>query len=418
MEEKNIIYRLKGDKVIWIIIFMLSLISIAAVYSSSSSLAFRENKSTMDFLFKQLRFVIFGLTALYICYKIPLGWYRMLSYFGIILSIGFLIATMIVGSSYNEAERWLRIGVISFQPAEFAKIAVVLYLAKILEDFKFETFKEFLIWAVAPLGVVILLILYGSISTGLLVGAVSFLLFLIAGIKWKHLLKTAGIAVGMLVLIVFLNMAFGFFPRLETAVNRIKSHTIENKAEDALSPQEKQAILDKTFQADMAKIAVASAGILGKGPGNSIQRNLLPHPYSDYIYAIIIEEWGFIGGLLVLMLYVWFFTRCIMLAKACTRTFSIMVVMGLAILITSQAMLHICVNVGLLPVTGHTLPLVSLGGTSLIIMSGGFGIILSVSRTIENISTKEAAVKAEENKNEENKTGESNSLASVKEEKK
>lgn len=396
MEENNIIYRLKGDKVIWIIIFMLSLISVAAVYSSSSSLAFRENKSTMDFLFKQLRFIIFGLTALYICYKIPLGWYRMLSYFGMILSVGFLTATILVGSSYNDAERWLRIGVISFQPAEFAKIAVILYLSKILEDFKFETYKEFLIWAVAPLGVVILLILYGSISTGLLVGAVSFLLFLIAGIKWMHLLKTAGIAVIALVLIIVMNMMFGLFPRVETAVNRIKNHTIEHKAEDALTPQEKQAILDKTFQADMAKIAVASAGILGKGPGNSIQRNLLPHPYSDYIYAIIIEEWGFIGGLLVLMLYVWFFTRCIMLARSCTRTFSLMLVMGLAILITSQALLHICVNVGLLPVTGHTLPLVSLGGTSLIIMSGGFGIILSVSRTIENISKKEAAAKAAE----------------------
>lgn len=396
MEENNIIYRLKGDKVIWIIIFMLSLISVAAVYSSSSSLAFRENKSTMDFLFKQLRFIIFGLTALYICYKIPLGWYRMLSYFGMILSVGFLTATILVGSSYNDAERWLRIGVISFQPAEFAKIAVILYLSKILEDFKFETYKEFLIWAVAPLGVVILLILYGSISTGLLVGAVSFLLFLIAGIKWMHLLKTAGIAVITLVLIIVMNMMFGLFPRVETAVNRIKNHTIEHKAEDALTPQEKQAILDKTFQADMAKIAVASAGILGKGPGNSIQRNLLPHPYSDYIYAIIIEEWGFIGGLLVLMLYVWFFTRCIMLARSCTRTFSLMLVMGLAILITSQALLHICVNVGLLPVTGHTLPLVSLGGTSLIIMSGGFGIILSVSRTIENISKKEAAAKAAE----------------------
>jgi cell division protein FtsW len=394
-ENNNIIYRLKGDKVIWIIIFMLSLISIAAVYSSSSSLAFRENRSTMDFLFKQMRFIIFGLTALYICYKVPLGWYRLFSYIGMVLSIGLLIATIIMGSSYNDAERWLRIGVISFQPAELAKIAVILYLSKILEDFKFETYKEFFIWAVAPLGVVLLLILYGSISTGLLVGAVSFLMFVIAGIKWKHLLKTAGIATLVLVLVVLLNISFNLFPRVDTAVNRIKNFTTEHKAEDALTPQEKQAILDKTFQADMAKIAVASAGILGKGPGNSTQRNLLPHPYSDYIYAIIIEEWGFLGGFLVLMLYVWFFTRCIMLAKACTKTFSWMVVMGLAILITSQAMLHICVNVGLLPVTGHTLPLVSLGGTSLIIMSGGFGIILSVSRTIENVAKKEKAMEKE-----------------------
>ena len=387
----SIIYRLKGDKVIWIIVFLLSMISIAAVYSSSSALAFKENKSTVDFLFKQMRFVVFGLTALYVCYRIPLGWYRMLSYMGILVSIGLLIATLIFGNKYNDAERWLRIFGVSFQPAEIAKIAVVLYLSKVLEDFKFETFKEFLIWVVAPLGVVILLILYGSISTGLLVSAVAFIMFVIAGIKWKHLFKTAGIAAAVLGLVVLLNLAFGLFPRVETAFNRIKNFSSEQEHNENMSPAEKQRILDRTYQADMAKIAVASVGVLGKGPGNSTQRNLLPHPYSDFIYAIIIEEWGFIGGLIVLMLYVWFFTRCVMVSNSCTTTFSSMMVTGLAILITSQALLHISVNVGLLPVTGHTLPLISLGGTSLVIMSGAFGMILSVSRTVENIKVKEEA---------------------------
>ncbi|GAB1474718.1 FtsW/RodA/SpoVE family cell cycle protein [Bacteroidota bacterium] len=387
----SIIYRLKGDKVIWIIVFLLSMISIAAVYSSSSALAFKENKSTVDFLFKQMRFVVFGLTALYICYRIPLGWYRMLSYMGIVVSIGLLTATLIFGNKYNDAERWLRIFGVSFQPAEIAKIAVVLYLSKVLEDFKFETFKEFLIWVVAPLGVIILLILYGSISTGLLVSAVAFIMFVIAGIKWKHLFKTAGIAGAVLGLVMLLNLTFGLFPRVETAINRIKNFSSEQEHNDNMSPVEKQRILDRTYQADMAKIAVSSVGVLGKGPGNSTQRNLLPHPYSDFIYAIIIEEWGFIGGLIVLMLYVWFFTRCVMVSNSCTTTFSSMMVTGLAILITSQALLHICVNVGLLPVTGHTLPLISLGGTSLVIMSGAFGMILSVSRTVENVKVKEEA---------------------------
>ena len=376
---------------IWIIVFLLSMISIAAVYSSSSALAFKENKSTVDFLFKQMRFVVFGLTALYICYRIPLGWYRMLSYMGIVVSIGLLTATLIFGNKYNDAERWLRIFGVSFQPAEIAKIAVVLYLSKVLEDFKFETFKEFLIWVVAPLGVVILLILYGSISTGLLVSAVAFIMFVIAGIKWKHLFKTAGIAGAVLGLVMLLNLTFGLFPRVETAINRIKNFSSEQEHNDNMSPVEKQRILDRTYQADMAKIAVSSVGVLGKGPGNSTQRNLLPHPYSDFIYAIIIEEWGFIGGLIVLMLYVWFFTRCVMVSNSCTTTFSSMMVTGLAILITSQALLHICVNVGLLPVTGHTLPLISLGGTSLVIMSGAFGMILSVSRTVENVKVKEEA---------------------------
>jgi len=389
----SIIYRLKGDKVIWIIVLILSLISIAAVYSSSSSLAFKENKSTMDFLLRQTRFVVFGLTALYICYRIPMGWYRSLAYIGLVLSAVLLVLTIVVGSRYNDAERWLRVFGLSFQPAEIAKIAIVLYLSKILEDRKFETFKEFF-WAVIfPLGGVILLIINGSISTGILITAVSLIIFIIAGIKWMHLLKSAGLAIIAVVFIVLLNMAFGIFSRVDTAVNRIKNFNKEHTIEESLSAEDRQKILDKTYQADMARIAVASSGILGKGPGNSTQRNVLPHPYSDFIYAIIIEEWGLAGGLLVLMLYIWFFSRCIMLARACTKTFTTLVVLGLAILITSQAMLHICVNVGLLPVTGHTLPLISLGGTSLVIMSGAFGIILSVSRSVEIVKEKGEGVK-------------------------
>jgi len=270
-------------------------------------------------------------------------------------------------------------------------------LSKVLEMFTFENFKEFFWWVVSPISVVVVLILYGSISTAILLSAVAFLMFVIAGIKWSHLLKTTGIAFGVIILVVLLNLSFGIFPRVETAFNRIKNFATEQVFHEDLSPAEKQRLMDKTFQADMAKIAVASVGVLGKGPGNSSQRNLLPHPYSDFIYAIIIEEWGFLGGLVVLMLYVWFFTRCVMLSKSCTTTFSSMMVIGLSILITSQALLHICVNVGLLPVTGHTLPLISLGGTSLVIMSGAFGMILSVSRTVESVKSKEDLPLTEDN---------------------
>ena len=320
-EQSSIVYRLKGDKVVWIIIFLLSLISVAAVYSSSSALAFKENKSTIDFLLRQMRFVIFGLTALYICYRIPLKWYRLLSYAGIIISIVLLIATLAFGTSYNEAERWLRIFGITFQPAEIAKISVILYISKILEDHDFKQYKEFFIWVISPVGFIILLILYGSISTGILLSAVIFVMLIIAGVKWMHIIKTTGIALAGLFLILLLNLSFGLFPRMETAINRIKNFKSVEILEESMTPAERQRALDKTFQADMAKIAIASSGIIGKGPGNSTQRNLLPHPYSDFIYAIIIEEWGFLGGLAVLMLYVWFFTRAIMIAKRCTKPF-------------------------------------------------------------------------------------------------
>jgi len=383
--KKSYFLNVRGDKVIWVIVLLLCLISIVAVYSSSSALAYKEHKSTIYFLMRQMRFVIFGMTTLYVCYKIPLGLYRKLSYLGLVVSILLLAATLFFGSKVNDAGRWLTIFGISFQPAEIAKIAVILFLAKVMENHTLETYKEFFIWIIIPLTIVLLLIMYGSISTGLLLGGVCALIFIIAGVKWKHLFKTTLFAIALIGLIILLNLSFGLFPRVKTAVNRIKNFTAEQTIDSNMSPVEKQKILDKTFQADMAKIAVASAGIIGKGPGKSTQRNLLPHPYSDFIYAIIIEEWGFLGGFLILMLYIFFFTRSVMVAKACTTTYTSVLVIGLALLITSQAMLHICVNLGLLPVTGHTLPLVSLGGTSLVIMSGAFGMILSVSRTIESV---------------------------------
>ena len=393
-ENSDFIYRLKGDKVIWIIVFLLSLISVAAIYSSSSSLAFRDSVSTWSILVKQTRFVIFGLTALYICYKIPLGWYRLFSYPGILLAITLLTVTAFMGLSRNDASRWIGLFGQTFQSSEIAKIAVILYLAKLLEDFSFDNFREFLIWVIAPVGIVLILILNGSVSMALLIGMVIAIMLVIAGIKWSYLLKTAGIALAAAILILLLNISFGLFPRLDTAPSRITTFFKEHDPE-SMTPAEKQALHDKTFQADMAKIAIASGGITGKRPGKSTQRNLLPHPYSDYIYAIIVEEWGFAGGVFVLMLYVWLFTRCVILVRSCTKVFSSMLVMGLAILITTQAMVHIMVNVGLMPVTGHTLPLVSLGGTSFIVMSSAFGIILSVSRTIEMAVQKE---KTEEKK--------------------
>lgn len=385
---ESFINRLKGDKVIWVIVIALSLISIAAVYSSSSSLAFREEKSTFFYLLKQLRFVIFGLTALYICSRIPLGWYRKISYLGMLLGIGLLVATIAFGSTINDAERWITLFGVSFQPSEIAKITTMLYLAKVLEDRKFESFREFFWWILVPLGVELLLILNGSASTALVLGGLSFLILIIGGIKTGHLVKTVGIAGGIIALVVVMHFAFGVFPRIATMVSRVKNFTVEKTLDENLTPQEKQRELDKTFQADMAKIAIASANVIGKGPGKSTQRYVLPHPYSDFIYSIIVEEWGLVGGTVILMLYLWFLYRCIAIARGCLKMFSAITVIGLGLLIVSQAMLHILVNVSILPVTGHTLPLISLGGTSLIIMSSAFGIILAVSRSVENSKCK------------------------------
>jgi len=252
---------------------------------------------------------------------------------------------------------------------------MVLYMAKAIEDRKFDTFKEFALYLMAPLGILTLLMLWGSISAGLILGGTAFLILLISGISFKHISKMMGIFFVGLVMVVVLAKWTPLFPRIETAVSRITTFADDEKGD--------------TFQADHAKIAIASGGIFGKGPGNSTQRIILPKPYHDFIYAIIVEEYGILGGSAVLFLFLWFFYRTYLISKRCTRSFSSILVIGLGLLIVLQAILHICVNVGLLPVTGQTLPLVSLGGTSFIAVSAAFGIILAVSRTIEKSETKE-----------------------------
>jgi len=401
-EPDSIIHRLRGDKVIWTVVLLLSLISIAAVYSSSSSLALREDKSTFDILLRQLRFVVFGLTALYICYKFPLKWYRNLAVAGLIVSIGLLIATLFVGKSLNDADRWISIFGLTFQPAELAKICTMIYLAKVLEDHKFETFKEYAVWILGPIGLVLVLILFGSASQALLLGAVCFLVLFISEIRRSYIWRTIGLAIGAMILVLLLHFSFGMFERVDTAISRFKHNDTEKLDNKYLTLEERQQYEKNTFQKRMAKVAVSSVGILGKGPGKSTQRYVLPHPYSDFIYAIIVEEWGLLGGIVVLMLYLWLLFRCMTLAYACTKVFSMMLVIGLGLTISLQALLHMLVNVTLIPVTGHTLPLVSLGGTSLVIMGGAFGIILSVSRTIEvtkekNQKLNEANVSEENN---------------------
>lgn len=395
MGEESVFGKIKGDKSIWLIVLLLFLISIAAVYSSSSSLAYHHKKSTFDFLIQHSKYVLFGLVALYACYRIPLGLYRGWSPIILFAAIVLLALTLITGTSINGAERWLNVFGFSFQPAEFAKIATILYTAKVLESAKLETYKEFFLLLVLPAGTVIMLIFAGSISTAALLTFTLMVVFIVFGIKWSYIFKTALVGLVVITIAFMLNYSFGMFSRIDTAVKRIERFVSKPEPNGkTLSAEELQLKADKTYQADMARLAITSVGVFGKGPGNSTQRYLLPHPYSDYIFAIIIEEWGLIGAMAVIMLYLTFLFRSIALAKKCTQMFSVMTVIGLAIIIVLQAFLHILVNVGILPVTGHTLPLISLGGSSIIIMSGAFGIILSVSRTIEK--SNEVAAKNEE----------------------
>ena len=373
-DQENITVQVKktigGDKGIWAIVLLLALISLAAVYSSSIVLVGK--KSVFYFLIKQSLFAATGLGVIYFCHLIPLGMYRGLAFLGLIFAIGLLTATLFWGTTHNDGTRWIELAGVSFQPAELAKVALVLYMAKALEDRTCNTFKEFSIYLLLPAGIVCLLILWGSISAGVLLGSTAFMVWVIAGVSAKHLFKTLGIMGAGLVLIVALAVWTPLFPRVETAFGRITRFA-------RLAPEEEV----DNYQADQAKIAIASGGIFGKGPGNSTQRLFLPKRESDFIYAIIVEEYGLLGGVAVLMLFLWFFYRSCLIAQRCTRRFSLLLVVGLGMYVVFQALLHIGVNVGLLPVTGQTLPLVSRGGTSFLAVSAAVGMILAVSRTIE-----------------------------------
>jgi cell division protein FtsW len=285
---------------------------------------------------------------------------------------------LIFGETLNDGTRWISIARIRFQPIEVAKISIVLYLANVLENNIFNDFKSVVQKIVIPVGAVCFLTFIAGTSMGILLGIICISILFIGGLKMQYFLKICGLAIAFLALLFIMGLTLKWPPRVVTATNRIESFLKNNNSESV--DEIKTTSTDKLTQSDYAKMAVASGGIIGKGPGNSIQRHLLPHPYSDFVFAIIIEEYGLIIGILLLLAYMALLYRAAVIAKKCTRIFSSVTVLGLMLMIVFQAMLNMAVSVGILPVTGQTLPFVSLGGTSILCTGIAFGIILSVSR--------------------------------------
>lgn len=417
--------RLKGDKIIWILVLCLAIISLLAVFSSSTYLANKEGVSKLHILQEQLMSVSIGFGTLLICYLIPMRFYRFLAFplFGI--TVLMLILLFITPDVRNEAARGIRLFGRTIQVFEFAKVGLILYIAKALEYWEnsLTTYKEFLIKILLPIVVVCLMVMVNSVSSALLFGVISILLLFFMNVNIKHLGITAGI--GVLVLLLLFGVYFliysdkktgegekpgyvaKFFNRFGTATNRVTSFLNEKKElEETNKGQttlEKQRELDGKRQALNAKIAIHEGGIFGKGPGKSTQRYSLSMAFSDFIYAFIVEEYGMMGGIFVIMIYLIFLFRCITIGFRCETIFSGALVLGLAFLIATQAFLHIMVNVDLLPVTGHTLPLISHGGTAYMVLSGAFGIILSVSKQLDKqdeIKRKELEEEAKEKESE------------------
>ncbi len=363
--------RTKGDRWIWLIIILLSLISVMAVYSATGALAYRKGEAVEKLLItKHLIFVLLGIAMIYIAHLLDYRYYAGISKILMFVTIPLLVYTLIFGANLNDASRWVKIPVIglTFQTSDLAKLALITFLARMLtrKQENIKNVKESFIPIMGSVCLVFVLIALANLSTALMLFGVSILLLIIGRISIKQI---SIVCAGGAILLLFVVL---FGPRRITYASRVNAF---------LHPELQNS--DKTFQADQSKIALATGGFFGKGPGNSTQRNFLPHPYSDFIFAIIIEEWGTLGGIVVMMLYLVLLYRCIKIVTKAPKAFGALLAAGLSFSLTIQAFANMAVAVGLGPVTGVPLPLVSMGGTSMIFTSVAFGIILSVSKDIE-----------------------------------
>lgn len=363
--------RLKGDAIIWAIVIVLALISLIAIYSSTGSLAYRMKDGHPElYLFKRIFIVGIGLLIMFAAHNINYTTYKKYAFISLMVGIALLLYTILSGGvNLNNASRWIAVPIVNvtFQASDFAKLALFVFLAAQLSklqsvqgDFKKIVGRIFL-----PVGVVCLLIARDNMSTALLIGVSCGIMFFIGRIQWKYIFGL----VGVLALVV--GLAVLFSPRATTWKNRITNFS-------------GGANTEVNYQTMQSKIAIANGGLVGRGPGNSTQRNFLPHSYSDFIYSIIIEEYGLIlGGMGMVFLYLLFLWRSIIIFRKCPYAFGSFLAVGLSFSLVFQAFVNMAVNVNLLPVTGLTLPLVSKGGSSVWFTCLTIGIILSVSKFVE-----------------------------------
>jgi cell division protein FtsW len=371
----NILKYIKGDKVIWTVVLLLSLLSVLVVYSSVVALAYRyKNGDTGSYLVKHIFIVASGIFLMYLIHKVKYSYFSRISQIAIFLAAPLLLYTLLKGVSAGEASRWLAIPgtSLTFQTSDFAKLALITYVARML-SIKQDVIKDFklaFIPIIIPIAIICALILPANFSTAALLFMTCFVLMFIGRMNAKHLLLLigAGLVFGGLLMVLIFNFP-NAIPRGQTWKARIDNFSSGDS--------------ETNFQAEQAKIAIATGYIVGKGPGNSMQRNFLPQASSDFIYAIVIEEWGLITAVIIVFLYIVLLFRGIRIANKSERTFGSLLAVGLTFSLVFQAMINMAVAVNLFPVTGQPLPLISMGGTSIWFTSISLGIILSVSREAE-----------------------------------
>lgn len=393
---------LKGDRVIWIIAILLGIVSLIVVYSAASALVTRNyDGNTGRMLMKHAGTLFLGYVCMFIAYKIDYTKYTKISPFALIICIIALVYTMFFGARLNNASRSISLGGFSLQPSEFAKIALITYLATMLVVLKekLSSFK-FVFWLLfIPIFGTVGCIFSENLSTAALLLFVCMVLLFIGNVKFMHILAITGIMVG----------AFGCYILYDNIMTNIKNNKAEKAVAEALAKgEEPEAIKmrqsrvetwinrlkgdddedadpfnNHNYQQTFAKIAVGTSSFFGKGPGKSEQRNFLPHPYSDFIFAIIIEEYGLFGAGIVILLYLILFFRVIRITSKRPMSFASYLSLGLGMLVVTQALINMGVSVTILPVTGQPLPFISMGGSSIMATGILIGMILSVTKSIE-----------------------------------
>lgn len=369
----HIAKNLKGDRGIWVIVALLCLASVLAVYSSTGTIAFKYNGGHAEiYMIKHVVIAMVGLFLCYLCYNTHYTVYSKLAPIIFIISIPLLLYTMFFGPEINDARRWINIpGIgLSFQTSDIATMGLIMYVARSI-SMKQEVIKDFksaFLPLMMPVIIICGLIAPNNLSTAMLLFVTCMTLMFIGRVHLKYIGLLIVLGAGFLGGLILVGMVFPDSIRVETWVSRF-GEFFNNS--------------DGGYQIQQAKIAIADGGWFGVGPGLSTQRNYLPYSYADFIYAIICEEYGLFGGLVIIFLFLLLFLKCTSIVTRSPKTFGALLAMGLCLNIVIQAFANIAVSVNLVPVTGLTLPLVSKGGTSMLLTCIAFGMILSVSRFIE-----------------------------------
>lgn len=368
--------RTKGDKQIWMIIGVLSAISLLSVYSSARQLAYRyQGGNTEYYLFKHLFILVFGILIIYAVHRLDHRYYSRIAQVAMIFSIPLLIYTLVFGSEINEAKRWITLPVInlSFQSSDFAKLALIMYTSRTISKKQgvMKSFKDGFLPVILPIALICALIMFENMSGALILFATTFIIMFLGRVSSRYL----GLTVLSGIFLILSIVALSYFMK-----EKSRFHTWEARIEGYIHGENGEPI----YQVKQANIAIAKGGLVRFAPGKSTQCNFLPEAYCDYIYATIIEEYGLLGGLGILLIYLWLFYRVVNIVKNSKKVFGALMALGLGVSLVLQAFINMAVAVGLLPVTGLTLPFLSMGGTSIWFNSMAIGIILSVSRYVED----------------------------------